>query len=156
MSERVNLNFRYQAEPFSQYEILFNYINGEKDILKKQLILSSLSSLWMPFAYSCFDMSEKELKQQALFAVYKLKLHIHLIENTFGLHSNDFVDISTEHIENGNGLSRVHNGNKISEDSEDFEQYLSVVGQTEDNEDDILEIYDFQDEDVNSLFKLKS
>ena len=143
MSERASFTFRYQPPSFSKYEILLNYINEEKEMTKKEFILNSLSSLWMPFAYSsCSNISEKELKQHTLFAIYKLKLHIQLLENTFEINSNNSYKVSPQPIENGDEVS------------EDNEQDLSVVDETEDNNDDFLEIQDFQDQDVDNIFKL--
>lgn len=134
--EQINFIFRCQPKKSSKYGVLVNYINNEEEMAKNELILTSLASLWLPFAYnSCPGISEKELKKHALFAIHKLKLHIQFLEDTFDLDTHTYLPLAkTEHEKS------ISNGWHQSKNIESFEDLHD-------------EFTDFQDEDdiLNSL-----
>jgi len=86
MSSRINFIFRCQPEHSCEYGALLDFINRETEMPKKELILTTLACFWLPFALDYRgNISKEDLRKRALFAVYKLKLHIYHILNSFDI-----------------------------------------------------------------------
>ena len=147
MSERANFVFRYQSSPLSKYDILFQYINEQKETSKKDFLLPCLSSFWMPLAYaSCSDISEEQIKQEARYCIYKLKLHIQFLEDRFGINNNNSYLVPSEGIKNTNSIC-------LDKTPEDNEQDLSLDDEiSKDKWRDLSQFQDFQD--VSSIFNV--
>jgi hypothetical protein len=127
-SNKVNFVFRQQLPKSSKYGILLTYISeNQVDMTRSERILHPTSVFWLPFAYQkVTNLSQQELQQLARSCVYQLKLHIHYLEESFGLKT---IPSSLEKTQvNVPELSTAHEDEQDSEEiTEDFS-----------HEDDIL------------------
>ncbi len=91
-SDKVNFVFRQQPHKTSKYGILLTYITeNQADMTRNERILHPTSVFWLPFAYQKkANLSHQELQQLARSSIYQLKLHIHYLEESFGLNTIPF------------------------------------------------------------------
>ncbi|WP_013320613.1 hypothetical protein [Gloeothece verrucosa] len=134
-SEQFNFVFRHQPKRTSKYGILLTYINQDgADLTRCERMLHPVAAFWLPFAYqNCTDASSSELQQLARSAVYQLKLHIHYLENSFGLNDDSSALEPTQKLEkpflaevSTNGWHEKDNLPKI-EDFSDEDDILSQL-----------------------------
>ncbi|WP_041238186.1 hypothetical protein [Gloeothece citriformis] len=131
-SAQFNFIFRHQPKRNSKYGILLTYINQDgADLTRCDRMLQPVAAFWLPFAYqNCTDASPSELQQLARSAVYQLKLHIHYLENSFGLNDGSIALEPTQKLEKPSLLEMSSNGWHEREDLPEMEDFS--------DEDDIL------------------
>lgn len=83
---RVEYRCRITLEPEELNIALISFLKQKVNISEKDKVLSALSGYWLPFALrENGNYSQEQLKYYALSAIYKLKLHIALLSETFAL-----------------------------------------------------------------------
>ncbi len=83
-NERVDYRCRISMNKEPSSIALINYIKQGDGIAERDKVLPALFGYWLPFALKANgSYSEAELRQHAIRAIYRLKLHILLLSEAF-------------------------------------------------------------------------
>ncbi|WP_414541724.1 hypothetical protein [Nostoc sp. CCY0012] len=97
MTNRIEYRCRIALEQELFNVALINFLKQKVNISEKDKVISALSAYWLPFALKADgNCSDSELKHYARTAIYKLKLHIAFLCETFVL--EDFSLVSPASI----------------------------------------------------------
>ncbi|WP_414756124.1 hypothetical protein [Anabaena sp. CCY 9910] len=93
MDKPIEYRCRIALEAQESNKALVNFLKTKETLAftERDKVFSALVPYWLPFAMRNAGCSEEELKQCAKNAVYRLKLHISYLAESFGLDLEDVV-----------------------------------------------------------------
>ncbi|WP_242053760.1 hypothetical protein [Nostoc parmelioides] len=93
MDKPIEYRCRIALEAQESNVALVNFLKAKENLVlsERDKLFSALSAYWLPFAMRNAGCSDEELKQSAKNAVYRLKLHISYLVESFGLDLEDAV-----------------------------------------------------------------
>lgn len=98
---RIEYRFRTYLDGEQLNIALANFLKKKStDFTEKDRVFSALSAYWLPIALKDEGtLSDQQLKQYARNAIYKLKLHISYLVETFGLEDIELPMSATKKVQ---------------------------------------------------------
>ncbi|WP_242051263.1 hypothetical protein [Nostoc spongiaeforme] len=92
MAKQIEYRFRIALESQDLNTALVNFLKAKDPLFtERDKLFSALNAYWLPFAMKEAGYSDEELRQCAKNAIYRLKLHISYLAESFGLELDDDV-----------------------------------------------------------------
>jgi len=109
-SEQIEFNFRSRAPKGSPKGVLFEFLNSNQLISKKEAIIIAISSYWSPQAFQSEQTKDlKQLQKIALDSIYRIACHQKELEETYQLNSEELSPLSGSEVLQFKGYpSRSH------------------------------------------------
>ncbi|WP_199316374.1 hypothetical protein [Tolypothrix sp. FACHB-123] len=115
MDNLIEYRCRIAIEAQESNVALVNFLKTKETLAftERDKVFSALSAYWLPFALRNAGCSDSQSKQCAKNAIYRLKLHISYLVESFGLDNEDFV---TQPVKATEPISPVNKTPKIDVD----------------------------------------
>lgn len=100
LKKRVEYYFRVALGIGGMTEVLADFLKNKDTLLtEKEKVIGAASAFWLPFALMHKGgYSDSYLKQCAREAIYKLRMHINYLAESFGLDARELWVMPTQHI----------------------------------------------------------
>lgn len=90
MAKQIDYRFRIALDAQESNAALINFLKAKDPLFsERDKLFSALNAYWLPFAMREAGYSDEELRQCAKNAIYRLKLHISYLAESFGLELED-------------------------------------------------------------------